>query len=59
LTCAQPWDHGLFHPSKDCGLQPIPVMWALDYRDVGSRRSEATLVVHYSIQVAHMSQEDG
>ena len=35
----------------------IPVMWALDSGDVGRRRSEATLVVFYSSQVAHMSQE--
>jgi hypothetical protein len=37
----------------------IPVMWALDSGDVGRRRSEATLVEFYSIQVAHMSQEKG
>jgi hypothetical protein len=37
----------------------IPVMWAGDSGDVGSRRSEATLVVSYSSQVAHMSQEKG
>jgi hypothetical protein len=37
----------------------IPVMWALDSGDVGKRRSEATLVEFYSIQVAHMSQEKG
>jgi hypothetical protein len=38
-------------------LMLIPVMWALDSGDVGRRRSEATLVVFYSSQVAHMSQE--
>jgi hypothetical protein len=37
----------------------IPVMWAGDSGDVGRRRSEATLVVFYSSQVAHMSQEKG
>jgi hypothetical protein len=37
----------------------IPVMWALDSGDVGRRRSEATLVEFYSIEVAHMSQEKG
>jgi len=40
-------------------LLRIPVMWALDSGDVGRRRSEATLVEFYSIQVAHMSQEKG
>jgi hypothetical protein len=35
----------------------IPVMWAPDSGDVGSRRSEATLVGIYSNQAAHMSQE--
>ena len=37
----------------------IPVKWAADSGDVGRRRSEATLVEFYSIQVAHMSQEKG
>jgi hypothetical protein len=37
----------------------IPVKWAPDSGDVGRRRSEATLVEFYSIQVAHMSQEKG
>jgi hypothetical protein len=40
-------------------LLRIPVMWALDSGDVGRRRSEATLVEFYSIEVAHMSQEKG
>jgi putative SOS response-associated peptidase YedK len=37
----------------------IPVKWAPDSGDAGRRRSEATLVESYSIQVAHMSQEKG
>jgi hypothetical protein len=40
-------------------LLRIPVMWAGDSGDVGRRRSEATLVVSYGSQVAHMSQEKG
>ena len=35
----------------------IPVMWAGDSGDVGRRRSEATLVVFYVSQAAHISQE--
>ena len=45
--------------SRICAELRIPVMWALDSGDVGRRRSEATLVEFYSIQVAHMSQEKG
>jgi hypothetical protein len=40
-------------------LLRIPVKWAPDSGDAGRRRSEATLVESYSIQVAHMSQEKG
>ena len=37
----------------------IPVKWAPDSGDVGSRRSEATLVEFYSSQVAHMQSRKG
>ena len=37
----------------------IPVMWGSGSGDVGRRRSEATLVVFYISQAAHMSQEKG
>jgi hypothetical protein len=48
------------HIAYDLGLcLRIPVKWAPDSGDVGRRRSEATLVEFYSIQVAHMSQEKG
>jgi len=40
-------------------LLRIPVMWATDSGDVGRSRSEATLVVFYISQLAHMSQEEG
>jgi len=39
------------------GLLRIPVKWAPNSGDVGRRRSEATLVEFYSIQVARMSRE--
>jgi hypothetical protein len=45
--------HAIFY------LVRIPVKWAPDSGDAGRRRSEATLVESYSIQVAHMSQEKG
>jgi hypothetical protein len=52
------WSFGVsLHPLL--ALLRIPVMWAGDSGDVGRHRSEATLVVFYSIQVAHMSQEKG